>query len=155
MEIQDNRVVAIHYRLTTEDGQEIDASPQDEPLEYLHGHANLIPALERELTGHEPGDSVEVTLAPEDAYGEHDAELIQKVPNELFSGVEQVAPGMQFEASDQEGRTQRVFVRSVEDDGVTIDANHPLAGMNLKFDVEVGEVREATDAELTEGRVQS
>lgn len=153
MTIADKRVVSIHYTLTNEDGQTLDTSTGRAPLTYLHGARNIIPGLETALAGKDVGDQLQVTVPPEEAYGEFDEELVQTVPHEAFDGVEDVKPGMQFEARSPEGGAQVVVVKEVGDEGVVIDGNHPLAGQVLHFDVTVEEVREATDEEVAHGHV--
>jgi FKBP-type peptidyl-prolyl cis-trans isomerase SlyD len=151
--IADKHVVSIHYTLTDDDGETLDSSAGRDPLMYLHGASNIIPGLESALTGKDVGDKVQVTVEPADAYGEVDAELVQRVPREAFEGIEQIEPGMQFEARSPEGGSQVVVVKEVADDGVVIDGNHPLAGQTLHFDVSVEEVRAATDEEVAHGHV--
>lgn len=153
MQIQDNAVVSIHYTLTNEAGDTIDSSAGAEPLAYLHGAANIIPGLEDALVGKAVGDKLNVTVAPADGYGEHIAELVQEVPSEMFQGVDEVQIGMEFHAESNTGQPIAVTVTKVEDDKVTIDANHPLAGVTLNFDVEVVEVRDASAEELEHGHV--
>jgi FKBP-type peptidyl-prolyl cis-trans isomerase SlyD len=117
----------------------------DEPLEYQHGSGRLLPALERALDGRVEGERFEVTLPPEDAYGERDKELQQRVPAETFGGVDQIEPGMCFLArSDDDRRVESVIVTEVDEDNgyVVVDTNHPLAGMTLEFEVSVVAVRD-------------
>ena len=151
MNIEDKRVVSIHYKLTDNGGKEIDSSTGGEPLAYLHGADNIVPGLERELTGKSAGDRVEVTVAPEDGYGPVQDELVQTLERAVFQGVDEIEPGMQFEAKSPDGHARVVTVKKVGDDGVTVDANHPLAGVTLNFDVTVESVREATEEELAHG----
>ena len=151
MQIQDNAVVSIHYTLTNEAGDTIDSSEGAEPLAYLHGAANIIPGLENALLGKATGDKLTVQVAPVDGYGEHVEELVQQVPQEMFQGVDQVEIGMEFHAESNTGQPIAVTVTEVKDGMVTIDANHPLAGVALNFDVEIVEVREATAEELEHG----
>lgn len=151
MQIQDNAVVSIHYTLTNEAGDTIDSSEGAEPLAYLHGAANIIPGLENALLGKAAGDKLTVQVAPEEGYGEHVEELVQQVPQEMFQGVDQVEIGMEFHAESNTGQPIAVTVTEVKDGMVTIDANHPLAGVALNFDVEIVEVREATAEELEHG----
>jgi len=151
MKIAPNCVVAIHYSLTNESGVELDSSAGQDPLEYLHGAGNIIQGLETALEGAAEGEAVEVTLQPEQAYGELNPELIQLVPHEAFEGVDEVKVGMQFQASGPEGEAHRVFVEEVQDQGVLINANHPLAGQVLNFAVQVDSVRPATEQELQHG----
>lgn len=148
MEIAPNTVVAIDYTLTGEDQQVIDSSEGREPLKYLHGHSNIIPGLEEELEGKAVGDELEVSIPPEKAYGAHDENLLKDVPSSMFEGVDEVKPGMQFQATTQSGQVTMMTVAKVDGDTVTVDANHPLAGKTLNFKVAIREVREATEEEL-------
>ncbi|MCB1743687.1 MAG: peptidylprolyl isomerase [Gammaproteobacteria bacterium] len=151
MMIDDRCVVSIHYTLTNDDGEQIDTSRDGEPLSYLHGAGNIIPGLEQALSGRSSGDELKVTVQPEDAYGAVDPELVQVVPEAAFTGVDDIAPGMRFQATDSRGQNRTVVVQAIVDDGVVVDANHPLAGEVLHFDVTVTSVREATDEEVEHG----
>jgi len=118
----------------------------DQPLEYLHGSGRLLPALERALEGKVAGERIAVTLPPEDAYGERDKALQQRVPAEQFGGVDQVEPGMCFLAHSEDGlRVENVMITEVNEENgfVVVDTNHPLAGMTLEFEVTVVGVRDA------------
>ncbi|WP_018719372.1 FKBP-type peptidyl-prolyl cis-trans isomerase [Arhodomonas aquaeolei] len=152
MQISKDKVVAIDYTLKDNDGEVLDASPEGQPLQYLHGAGNIIPGLESALEGKAAGDDVSVTVEPAEAYGERDDRLQQEVPMEMFQGVDKVEPGMRFQAQTQAG-TQVVTVAAVDGETVTVDANHPLAGQTLNFEVKVSEVREATDEELEHGHI--
>ncbi|MBD3670181.1 MAG: peptidylprolyl isomerase [Gammaproteobacteria bacterium] len=152
MQASKNKVVSIHYTLTNDQGEVLDSSNGGEPMPYLHGHMNIIPGLEKELEGKAVGDKLKVTVAPDEGYGERNDALVEKVPMNMFQGVEKVEPGMQFHAQTGQGMTV-VTVTGVEGDEVTIDANHPLAGEQLTFDVEVTEIRDASDEELEHGHV--
>jgi len=151
--IGDNVVVSIHYTLTDDAGEVLDSSQGADPLNYLHGAGNIIPGLEQALVGKTTGAALQVSVAPEDAYGEVNPELVQLVPASAFQGVETIEPGMAFEAQDSQGNSRRIVVKSVDGDQVTIDANHPLAGAQLNFDVQVVEVRDATAEEIAHGHV--
>jgi FKBP-type peptidyl-prolyl cis-trans isomerase SlyD len=153
--IADKHIVSIHYTLTDDDGETIDTSADGEPLMYLHGAQNIIPGLENALTGKSVGDQIQVTIQPEDGYGEVDSELLQLVPRDAFEGIDDIEPGMQFEARSPEGDTQVVVVQDVSDEGVVIDGNHPLAGQVLHFDVTVEAIREATDEEVEHGHAHA
>lgn len=153
MNIEDKRVVSIHYTLTNEQGDTLDSSAGQDPLKYLHGASNIIPGLEAALEGKGVGDQLKVTIQPEDAYGEINEALVQVVPREAFEGIDDIQPGMQFQAGGPEGQVQIVTVRAVGEEGVTVDANHPLAGQVLNFDVTVEQVREATEEEIAHGHV--
>lgn len=153
MKIQDNAVVSIHYTLTNESGDLLDSSSGKDPLKYLHGAGNIIPGLENELVDCKVGDTKQVTVQPKDGYGETDEGLLKKLPRDAFTGIEKVEEGMEFQARGDDGQAQYVVVAKVEEDGITVDANHPLAGQILNFDVSVEEVREATQEELDHGHV--
>src|SRR5690606_22610004 len=154
MEIADARVASIHYTLTDDAGQVIDKSPESRPLQYFHGAGNIVPGLEKALAGKQAGDSLKVDVKPEEAYGVRNEQLVRVVPRTAFQGVEKVEPGMQFQASGERG-PMLVTVVEANDEQVKIDANHPLAGRSLHFDVEVADVREASEEEKQVGRVQA
>lgn len=146
------RVVTIHYTLKNDEGEVLDSSREREPLSYLEGAQNIISGLEKALTDKDKGDEASVALTPEEGYGEINEELVQPVPSSAFEGVDKVEPGMQFQAQTP-GGPQIVRVVEVGDETVTIDANHPLAGQNLNFEVEVVETREPSDEEKEHGHV--
>ena len=151
MQISSEKVVAIHYTLKDNSGSVLDSSEGKQPLYYLHGFGNLIPGMEEGLEGRVAGDSFQVVIAPEKGYGVRNEEFVQQVPLEAFGGtIPQV--GMQFQAGNDQGR-YIVTVTAVEGEMVTVDANHPLAGVELHFSVEVIEVREATADEIAHGHV--
>lgn len=150
MQIAKDTVVSIDYTLTDPQGTLLDSSEGRDPLAYLHGARNIIPGLEKALEGKQAGDSVEVTVEPAEGYGERDDNLQQEVPKEMFEGVDQVQAGMQFQAQTPAG-AQVVTVKDVQDQTVTVDANHPLAGVTLNFKVEVRDVRDAKAEELEHG----
>lgn len=155
MEIADNCVVTIHYKLTNDQGELLDASAPDKPLAYLHGAAGIVPKLEEELTGKTPGDSFDVTISPMDGYGERRDELVQQVPREAFPESTEIQPGMVFAAKSADGATSQNFtVVEVNEATVTVDGNHPLAGVMLHFEGSIVEVRAATDAERDQGHPQ-
>lgn len=145
-------VVTIHYTLKDDAGAVIDSSASGEPLAYLHGHGNLIPGLERELAGRDIGEQLSVKVAPAEGYGNHDERLVQTVPRQALRGVKDVKPGMRLQAQTEQG-PRSLTVTEVSDDSVTLDANHPLAGKNLNFDVRIEGVRQATEEELAHGHV--
>jgi FKBP-type peptidyl-prolyl cis-trans isomerase SlyD len=151
MQVAKHKVVTIDYTLTDDEGTVIDTSRGAEPLAYLHGTGSLIPGLESVLEGKASGESFKVSVAPEEGYGLRDERLKQVVSRDMFEGQE-VEMGMRFRA--QFGGAEHVFtVVGVQDDVVTVDGNHPLAGVPLNFDVTVVTVREATAEELSHGHV--
>lgn len=152
MKVADKTVVVIDYTLTDNDGQVIDTSEGAGPLAYLHGAGNIVEGLEEALAGKESGDNVKTTVAPEKAYGMRHEEMQQDVPKELFGGVENIEAGMQFQSETEQGPVL-VTVVEVGDEVVTVDGNHPLAGVELNFDVTIREVREANEEEIEHGHV--
>lgn len=151
MQITNEKVVAIHYTLTNNDGTVLDSSEGREPLYYLHGFGNLIPGMEEGVEGKMKGDKCELKISPEKGYGVRDENMVQQIPLEAFGGGE-VKPGMQFHAGGN-GGSFVVTVMEVADDVVTVDGNHALAGVELNFKVEIVEVRDATADEITHGHV--
>ncbi len=151
--IGEKMVVSMHYTLTDDQGKVLDSSEGGEPLSYLHGAGNIIPGLESALIGKVADDALQVTVAPKEGYGEVIPELIQKVDKAAFEGVDNLEPGMEFEALGPEGQVQRVVISEVEGDQVTVNGNHPLAGVTLNFDVKIVGVRDATEEEISHGHV--
>lgn len=152
MIIGDNRVVSLHYKLTGTQGQLLDSSENQAPLVYMHNTGSLLPGLEKALTGARQGELLQVSIKAEDAYGAHFDELVQDMPLAAFEG-QPLSPGMQFSAQGENGQTQLVTVIQVHQNVVTVDANHPLAGENLTFDVAIMDVREPSATELQHGHV--
>jgi FKBP-type peptidyl-prolyl cis-trans isomerase SlyD len=152
MTISQDSVVTIHYTLKDDSGEVIDSSAGGEPLAYLHGHGNIVPGLERELTGRNVGDKVSVRVSPAEGYGEYDKDLVQSVPRRALRGIKDVQPGMHLHAQTEQGQ-RTVTVTRIVGDMVTLDGNHPLAGKHLNFDVQVEDVRQATEEELSHGHV--
>lgn len=152
MAIGTDSVVSIQYTLKDDTGTVLDRSEAGEPLAYLHGHGNLIPGLEQELTGKNSGDELTVTVPPAQGYGEYDQGLVQSVPRRALRGIKDVKVGMRLHAQSAEG-TQAVTVTKILGDMVTLDGNHPLAGKSLHFEVRIEDVRAATEEELSHGHV--
>jgi FKBP-type peptidyl-prolyl cis-trans isomerase SlyD len=153
MQIAQDRVVLFHYTLTNDAGEMLDSSAGGAPLAYLHGQGNIVAGLEKALHGHSAGDKLSVRVEAADGYGVRDASLVKRVPRRSFGSIGNIKPGMQFEAQLERGQRRVVTVTAVKGDMVTIDGNHPLAGQNLNFEVEVTEVRDATAEELAHGHV--
>jgi len=148
MKISKDKVAAIHYTLKDNTGKVLDSSDGKEPLYYLHGSGNLILGMEEGLEGKIKGDKFLLKVSPEKGYGVKDNSLTQKVPRSAF-GDQKVEKGMQFQ-TNQGGV---VTVTEIGLDSITVDANHPLAGVELNFDVEIVDVREASKDELSHGHV--
>lgn len=154
MSITAHQVVTLHYVLSDvlSDGSTRvldDSNARDKPLEYLHGHDNILPGLEQALVGKDAGAELSVTLMPADAYGLRNEALLQTVSRASFGSAE-LAPGSRFQTEGEAG-PQIVTVLSIEGDKVNVDTNHPLAGHTLRYQVNILEVREATRAELAKG----
>lgn len=150
MQVAANKVVGIHYTLTNDAGEVLDSSQGGEPLFYLHGHSNIIPGLERQLEGLGVGDDFDVDVTPAEGYGEQDDNLVQEVPRSAFQGVDSVEAGMQFQTQGPNG-PMVVTVVEANDQVVSIDANHPLAGVALNFKGKVESIRDARDEEVQHG----
>jgi len=153
VEIKKHAVVTIDFELKDDDGNVLDSSEGSDSLHYLHGTKNIIEGLEKALEGKKAGDAISVVISPEEGYGVRDDDRIQSVPRDTFENQEQVKVGEQFTAQGPEGEQLTVTISEVTDDKVVVDGNHPLAGMNLNFEVEIKQVREATKEELDHGHV--
>jgi FKBP-type peptidyl-prolyl cis-trans isomerase SlyD len=152
MQVAKNKVVGIDYKLTDGSGKMIDSSDAHGPLYYIQGTGSLIPGLEAALEGKKSGEQLVVKIAAVDGYGERNDALCQSVPRSQFESAEGLEIGMQFEVETEQGELV-VSVTKIEGETVTVDGNHPLAGMDLHFDVTVKEVREASAEELAHGHV--
>lgn len=152
MNIAKNKVVSIDYTLTDSENAVIDSSEGRQPLVYLHGNGNLIPGLEKELEGKSTGASFRASIPPHEAYGLRDERKMQQVPRTAFAQFPALEAGMRFRADGPQG-SEVVTIIAVEADTVTVDANHPLAGQTLHFDVTVRDVRDATEEEIAHGHV--
>jgi FKBP-type peptidyl-prolyl cis-trans isomerase SlyD len=153
-QVANDVIVTIDYTLTV-DGEVLDSSEEEGPLEYLQGHQNIIPGLERELAGMKVGGSKNVTVAPEDGYGDVDQEAIMDVPLSEFPEEVPLEKGFELEVTDKDGDIMLAKIVEVGETTVKLDTNHPLAGKTLHFDVKVVDLRPATDEELTHGHVHS
>lgn len=152
MSISRNTVVRFHYSLSEVGGERIEDSRDEEPVTYLHGHGNILPALEQQLEGKTVGDSILATLSAADAYGERDENAIARVPLKHLVYRGKLEPGALAAVRTEHGMRQ-VRVLKVGKFNVDVDANHPLAGKALTFEVEILEAREATAEEIAHGHV--
>ncbi|MFO8156308.1 MAG: FKBP-type peptidyl-prolyl cis-trans isomerase [Pseudomonadota bacterium] len=150
MQVANQKVTTIDYTLTDTSGEVIDQSTDGE-FAYLHGHQNIIPGLENALEGKTAGDEVSVTIEPDQAYGERDDRLLQSVPMDIFPDANQVEVGSRFQAEGPDGQPMVLTVTDVGESEVQVDANHPLAGETLNFEVKVVDVRDAGEEELEHG----
>lgn len=152
MKISDKKVVVLHYAVSDSEDTLIDSSYDHSPLAIIQGTGYLIPGLEKALNDHAAGDKFEVSVNADDAYGQRHDGYIQTVPKAMFAEIEDLDVGTQLRATTDEGE-QTVIVIDVQEEEITVDGNHPLAGIDLKFDVEILEVRDATEEELAHGHV--
>ena len=150
MHITKDRVVSIDYTLTDKNNHFIDSTVGAVPLNYLHGHENIIPGLEQALEGKQCGESFSVYVPAADAYGERDESLILVISRDNFDEGEDIEEGMQFEANSPSG-SQLVTVTKIDGDEITIDGNNSLAGMDLNFFVTIQDIREALPEEIAHG----
>ncbi len=151
MTIGKHKVVEFHYTVSDAATKEqLDSSKDSEPLTYLHGANNIIPGLEAELDGKSVGDEFEVTIAAADAHGEYSDDRVQVVPISAFEGVEKIEPGVMVAAETEQGAIEMI-ITDVNGDQVTVDANHPLAGRSLTFQVSVELIRDASAEEIDHG----
>lgn len=152
LDVKDDVVVSIDYTLRLDDGEVIDSSEGREPLQYLHGRGQIVPGLERELYGLNVGDEKSVTVSAEEGYGDYDDERLQRVPLSNFPDDLDLEEGMSVRMRDV--NTDQLFdayIDEIDDEAVTLDFNHPLAGETLFFDIKVVEVREPSSEELAHG----
>lgn len=154
MKVAKDLVVSLAYQVRTEDGVLVDEATALAPLEYLHGRGSLIPGLEKALADRAVGERFDVDVGVDEAYGDHDENLVQRVPKDVFGDAGELETGMRFLAETDQGPLP-VEITAVEDDHVIVDGNHMLAGQNLKFNVEIVAIREATADELTHGHVHN
>lgn len=144
--------MSIHYTLKDDGDQVIDTSSGKDPLVYIHGFGNIIPGLEQALEGKSKGEKLQVSVPPEQAYGNHNAEMVQVVPKERMANLPEIEVGARLKADTENGPL--VFtVTEIRDNEYVLDGNHPLAGATLHFDVEVMDLRDATSEELEHGHV--
>ena len=152
MEISKNKIASLSYTLKNDDGQILDQADKENPFLYMHGTGGIIKGLESALENKKVDENFNVIISPEDAYGEHDPALTEAVPRTMFEGIsdENLVAGAQFHAQTAQG-TQIITIADVEGDMVKIDANHPLAGQTLHFEVAVLDIRDASEDEIAHG----
>ncbi|WP_082942531.1 MULTISPECIES: FKBP-type peptidyl-prolyl cis-trans isomerase [unclassified Helicobacter] len=148
-----SQVMAILYEVKDADTKEvIDSNLESKPLEFLLGAGQVISGLEKAVAGAKKGDKLNITIAPEDAYGVYQADFLQEVPKDQFEGIA-LEKGMTLFGQAEDGQTVQVLVKDIGDSSVMIDYNHPLAGKTLAFDIEITDVRDATPDEILRGGV--
>ena len=149
--ISQDKVVSLNYILSLDNGEEIDRTTTDEPLVYLHGHENILPALEAKLDGLKVGEKVTATIAAAEAYGEYDADGLHTIDRSLFPEDLELEIGMHLHLKDDESDELEAFVHTIDQEEITLDTNHPLAGETLFFKVEIVDIRPATAVEIEHG----
>lgn len=152
--VSDGMVVSLAYVLTV-DGKEIARVDDQDPLEYLHGAQDILPGLEDALEGKKVGEKLQVTLQPDDAYGEYDEDNIEEIDRADIPDADQLEIGMVVEVEDEDGYTYMAHVREMTADTVVLDFNPPLAGKTLTYDVSIVKIREANEEELAHGHVHT
>ena len=150
MQISKNSVVTLNYTLKNDQGEVLDES-QDGSFLYMHGAGGIIPGLEGQLEGKSAGDTFSAHIEPTDGYGERDDSMVQVVPRDMFDKDHPIEVGTQFHAESPEGEMLTVTVTNIEGDDITVDGNHPLAGIALNFDVSIADIREASAEEIEHG----
>jgi FKBP-type peptidyl-prolyl cis-trans isomerase SlyD len=150
--VADNVVVSLEYKLTV-GGEIVDSTDDSDPLEFLQGHKNIIPGLEKELYGMSIGDKKMVQVSAKDAYGELDPEAFVDVPRDEFPPDIPLETGVQIQVRDMQGGLMDAVIEKIGDDVVQLNFNHPLAGEDLNFDVTIADLRQATPEELEHGHV--
>lgn len=149
MNVEANKVVSFHYSVSDGGAEAVDSSRErGEPLTILIGHGNIIPGLEQALIGHAVGDRFEVSVEPAQAYGERRANFTQRVPKKYFDHPESLRPGDATMLNTREAGPRTVVVHKIGSSVIDVDLNHPLAGKTLAFDIEITDIRDATEEEI-------
>lgn len=152
--IADDTVASVIFVMSDDAGEVLDLATRDNPMRYLHGHRQILPGLEKALASKRAGDRFHIDVAPEDGYGLRDGEP-QAVPKSIFPEGTVFKVGAGMTAKSDDGKPFPLWISGIGDDEIYVDANHPLAGKTLHFDVEVVDIRKATADELADGRVHS
>jgi FKBP-type peptidyl-prolyl cis-trans isomerase SlyD len=152
MIVENKKVVSFHYTLRNADGEQLETSRDKQAMSYLHGVRNIIPGLEKAMAGKAIGDEFEVTLAPEEAYGERKPNSIQRIPAKRFNNAKRLQPGQAVSIQTRQGQMQGVVVK-VGRFNIDVDINHPLAGQTLTFEIEITDIRDASEEETAHGHV--
>lgn len=150
MQAGKDKIVSIHYRVSEDQGEEIETSHGRAPMAFLFGHGNIIPGLEQAIAGRAVGDAFDAVIEPEQGYGKRREDFVQRVPKKYFRDGEHLKPGMSTTLSTRDG-LRSVTVLKIGSSVVDVDLNHPLAGKTLRFAVEIVDVRDASEEELAHG----
>jgi len=153
MVIEDKKVVSFHYQLSNQQGKQLESSREKEPLTYLHGARNIIPGLETAMAGKSVGDEFQVTVEPAEAYGERNEANVQRIPAKHFKETARLQPGQMVSLKTRQGQPVQAVIVKVGRFNIDVDANHPLAGQTLTFDVEITDIRDATEEEVSHSHV--
>ncbi|MFN0056859.1 MAG: peptidylprolyl isomerase [Planctomycetota bacterium] len=149
--ISDGKVVTLHYTLTGVNGDVLDSTEGQDPFTYLHGTASIVPGLESQLTGQTAGTHLKLVVKAVDGYGAFDPDDVEIVPRSSFPADAQLETGMQIHVEDEEGEESNAWISAVDEDEVKLNFNHPLAGEELNFAIQILEVRAATREEIAHG----
>ncbi len=148
LKVADDVVVSLNYTLRLDNDEIVDSSTGRDPLTFMQGRGQIVPGLEQALYGMTVGDEKDVEVAPADGYGVRNPDATQTIPRDVFPADVDLEPGMGFRMQDQQGRTIVAFVDEVRDDEVALDFNHPLAGETLHFQVQITNLRQATEQDI-------
>ncbi len=154
MRVQNNSVVTLEYKMVDKKGTLIDSSDHADPLVFIHGLGTLLPAIEKRVEGCQAGERLTFTLSPEESFGEHHASRVKVIPRSQFQDSETLRVGQRF-FTHKNGNDLPVIITAVDEEEVTVDGNHPLAGEEVNIDLVVVSIREATPGELESGKVES
>lgn len=155
IKIEQDRVVQLAYRIVDIEGHLLEEKTPENSYEYLHGRGQIVPPVERALEGKTAGFRAEVTVLPRDGFGEYDPSLVAELKRAHFPNGSQIDIGMKFNTLNPSGQTITVRVIEIDGDGISVDGNHPLAGLEVIFDLRVLDVREASEKEIETGRVEA
>jgi len=152
MKVEKNKVVSFAYTLKDDDGEILDQAGADQPLVYLHGVGGIIRGIESALESKSVGDAFEVSVSPEDAYGDYDDDQVRQIERQFFEDMEDIEVGSML-LLETEDETLEAEVIEIQDDFIVVDCNHELAGLNLHFEILVTDIRDATAEEIEHGHV--
>jgi FKBP-type peptidyl-prolyl cis-trans isomerase SlyD len=152
MKITKDTYVTFHYTLKDRNKEVVDTTEGEDPIPYLHGYKQIVLGLENAMEGKEAGDKFKTTVAPQLGYGLHDDAKVFDVERALFDGMADLEPGVMVQLTNPQGHPEVVTVLAIDDETVTVDANHPFAGETLDFEIQVISVREATESEIQQAQ---
>ncbi len=155
MKIEKNKVVLMSYSLSTDSGQVLELRTTDNPVEFIVGHGQILPSLERKILGQGEGFTGQFLLQPEEAHGTYKSELVKEMKSSQFPDNLALKKGMKFESTDANGEPLALHIIEVKADKVVVDGNHPLAGVSLNFDIKILDIRDAAEEEIFQGKVLS